>query len=349
MDTTEQMFLPMFSWRTLNHTSFDRPNGYYYSRTEIDTPHNEIPGYYSPLENTFGLLGTLLWSLQLLPQGTLGTKIEIFSVFASIFFGIYAVLLNLSIPLMAQPQIFGLISLLCHVQCLYYENETYYRYGNKNKKDDEAILSEKTNPEDTIIAVNEILSDDKSEIETESSSIHHHHGKHDSIAQLLFNLPTLDDDIQPTTKTHKKLRIHQIKITLIFCSWIAFLGAIQVGGVLGIKEANKREIEWPETVLGVFPVILLLIGFIPQYYEIYCNKEVQGISFLFLGLDMMGAAISIVSLVFRKPPFDTVASLTYASVFSCDAIIVILYFVLNRLKRKKSTTPPEMEEVIREA
>src|SRR5437763_363070 len=46
--------------------------------------------------------------------------------------GIYTIILNLSIPLILQPQLLIIISLICYVQCLYYDQSEYFR-GKKIK------------------------------------------------------------------------------------------------------------------------------------------------------------------------------------------------------------------------
>ena len=44
---------------------------------------------------------------------------------ASTVFGIYAIILELSIPLLIQPQIFAIISLFIYVQCFYYDSSKF--------------------------------------------------------------------------------------------------------------------------------------------------------------------------------------------------------------------------------
>ncbi|KAE9384295.1 hypothetical protein BT96DRAFT_1026929 [Gymnopus androsaceus JB14] len=81
-------------------------------------------------ENVFGTLGTVCWMIQLLPQirksylekSTIGfSDWMIFSwAVAGAFLGTYAVVQNLNIPLILQPQIFGALSLVSWAQCQYY-------------------------------------------------------------------------------------------------------------------------------------------------------------------------------------------------------------------------------------
>ncbi|KAF9117125.1 hypothetical protein BGX27_003587 [Mortierella sp. AM989] len=88
----------------------------------------------SILENVFGMLGIIFWSFQLLPQvienykkkSTEGLSYSMFFIwiFAGLGFGSYAVAEELSIPIILQPQIFGSLTALCFLQCLYYGKET---------------------------------------------------------------------------------------------------------------------------------------------------------------------------------------------------------------------------------
>ncbi|KAF9065822.1 hypothetical protein BDP27DRAFT_1331422 [Rhodocollybia butyracea] len=82
-------------------------------------------------ENVFGTLGTVCWMIQLLPQirksyvekSTVGLSdwIESFAwALGGAFLGTYAVVQNLNIPLILQPQIFGTLSLITWAQCQYY-------------------------------------------------------------------------------------------------------------------------------------------------------------------------------------------------------------------------------------
>ncbi|KIK52655.1 hypothetical protein GYMLUDRAFT_251027 [Collybiopsis luxurians FD-317 M1] len=81
-------------------------------------------------ENVFGTLGTVCWMIQLLPQihksyrekSTVGlSEWMIFSwAVGGAFLGTYAVVQNLNIPLIMQPQIFGVLSLISWAQCQYY-------------------------------------------------------------------------------------------------------------------------------------------------------------------------------------------------------------------------------------
>ncbi|KAJ7289263.1 PQ loop repeat-domain-containing protein [Mycena rebaudengoi] len=83
-------------------------------------------------ENAFGTLGAICWTVQLLPQiwkswrekSTLGLSpwLVLLWGIAAAFLGAYSIILNLNIPLILQPQLFGILSLVSWSQCQYYEH-----------------------------------------------------------------------------------------------------------------------------------------------------------------------------------------------------------------------------------
>lgn len=90
------------------------------------------------LENVFGTIGTILWTGQIIPQiwksyrekSTLGLSpwlMFIWSV-SGIFLGTYAIVQNINIPIIIQPQAFGALAAVSFVQCLYYGSKRSRRY-----------------------------------------------------------------------------------------------------------------------------------------------------------------------------------------------------------------------------
>ncbi|KAF8268698.1 hypothetical protein EI94DRAFT_1771495 [Lactarius quietus] len=80
-------------------------------------------------ENVFGTMGAILWTVQLIPQliksyRTKSTKGlspgSLMWSIAALPLGIYVIAQDLNIPLIVQPQLFGLFTLLSWAQCMYY-------------------------------------------------------------------------------------------------------------------------------------------------------------------------------------------------------------------------------------
>ncbi|KAI0331632.1 hypothetical protein GY45DRAFT_597002 [Cubamyces sp. BRFM 1775] len=81
-------------------------------------------------ENALGTIGTVCWTVQLLPQlwysyrlkSTEGLSEWLMLIWgiAGAFLGTYSVVQNLNIPLILQPQLFGVLSFVSWAQCQYY-------------------------------------------------------------------------------------------------------------------------------------------------------------------------------------------------------------------------------------
>lgn len=84
------------------------------------------------LAYTFGTLGAVCWSIQLLPQIWLNYRrhnatglqpsMMMLWAWAGIPLGVYNITSNFNIPLLIQPQILTFLSLLTWIQCYYYEH-----------------------------------------------------------------------------------------------------------------------------------------------------------------------------------------------------------------------------------
>ncbi|GJE91281.1 PQ-loop repeat-containing protein [Phanerochaete sordida] len=83
-------------------------------------------------ENVLGTIGTICWTVQLIPQvwkswrekstdGLSHWLVLVWGV-AGAFLGVYVIVQKLSVPLIVQPQAFGVLSLISWAQCLYYDH-----------------------------------------------------------------------------------------------------------------------------------------------------------------------------------------------------------------------------------
>jgi len=85
---------------------------------------------------------------------------------------------------------------------------------------------------------------------------------------------------------------------------------------------------------GIFSAVLIAVGLIPQYIEIWRLGEVIGISLVFMAIDIMGGVFSLLSLAFRRK-FDVVASTTYIAVIVMDGVVVVCALILNPRARRR--------------
>ncbi|KAL7420906.1 hypothetical protein Q5752_004860 [Cryptotrichosporon argae] len=110
---------------------------------------------------------------------------------------------------------------------------------------------------------------------------------------------------------------------------LAVLGAFEVGSVFALRAGERNGTTAPQQFYGWLASALLVLGLLPQYYEIYKLRRVVGISVAFMATDMLGGVFSFLSLFFRAT-FDYTAFCQYALIVVGDGIIVVLALMLNR-------------------
>ncbi|KAF9130218.1 hypothetical protein BGW39_003312 [Mortierella sp. 14UC] len=103
----------------------------------------------------------------------------------------------------------------------------------------------------------------------------------------------------------------------------------QIFGFLSMAGISNNT---PGTVeaAGIIPILLLVLGFIPQYIDIYRDRSVVGVSMAFIAADAAGALFSIISLIFRSE-FDILATCNYIAVLVCDLVVVVFYVYFNKM------------------
>lgn len=84
---------------------------------------------------------------------------------------------------------------------------------------------------------------------------------------------------------------------------------------------------------GILPVVLLFLGFLPQYADFWKSHSVQGVSMMFITADAAGSVFSIISLALREK-FDLLAAMNYVIVLVCDLVVVGFYFYYRFRDRK---------------
>ncbi|KAH9840118.1 PQ loop repeat-domain-containing protein [Rhodofomes roseus] len=212
-------------------------------------------------ENALGTIGTVCWTVQLIPQiwksyrekSTEG--LSQFLVFiwgaSGVFMGVYAIVQNINIPLIVQPQLFGTLSFLSFAQCQY--------YGSKRP-------------------------------------------------------------------------IWACVVTYFVC--LALLGGLQAGLVYAVRPSYEHGHPAGVEFFGIGSSVVIAIGLLPQYYEIWKHKEVIGISIPFMTVDMLGGVFNDLSLAF-KSDFNVIASVTYTLVVVMDGIVIVLALILNPRARRR--------------
>ncbi|KAJ7314425.1 PQ loop repeat-domain-containing protein, partial [Mycena albidolilacea] len=215
-------------------------------------------------ENVFGTLGTICWTVQLVPQiwkswreksteGLSPWLVLLWGVSAP-FLGAYTLILNLSVPLILEPHFFGSLCLVSWCQCQHYAHHRSWR-----------------------------------------------------------------------TSTSMTLAIALL------------LAGFEAGLVFGLRllfDAGSAPARHATQFLGVFGSVLIGLGLVPQFVEIWRRREVVGISKLLLALDMLGGVCMDLSLAF-KDRFNVVTGITYTLIVVLESGLVIAMLILNPRAEKR--------------
>ncbi|KXN92656.1 hypothetical protein AN958_11757 [Leucoagaricus sp. SymC.cos] len=120
---------------------------------------------------------------------------------------------------------------------------------------------------------------------------------------------------------------------LITVGTMIVVGAMEVLLVFVSRPAYERGVSAPVKLYGILSAVLIAGGLLPQYWEIYVRKEVLGISYTFITIDMLGGLLNDLSLAFASE-FDALAASTYTLVIVMDFAIILAALVLNPRARK---------------
>ncbi|KAK5528056.1 hypothetical protein LTR25_010722 [Vermiconidia calcicola] len=92
----------------------------------------------------------------------------------------------------------------------------------------------------------------------------------------------------------------------------AVMGGIECGLVFALRRAKHNHTEWPITLMAVLSACFLSAGVLRHYWDIYKERTVRGISFIFVAIDAMGDLTSLIS-VFFQPKLDILGMVIYGS------------------------------------
>jgi len=102
---------------------------------------------------------------------------------------------------------------------------------------------------------------------------------------------------------------------------LLLLGGLEVALYFAAKSQG-----WVPETLSSIAIAFIVGGFLPQYWTVLRDKDADGISLVFLALDITGGVFSVASLIFQHP-FDGVSGGSYIAVILLDVGLVILHFV----------------------
>lgn len=83
------------------------------------------------------------------------------------------------------------------------------------------------------------------------------------------------------------------------------LGGIETAGILSFRliVVKGNGVTWPLYLMASLAAVLLSLGVLREYLQIYRHRTTAGISILFIILDALGDLTSLLSILFEKKPF----------------------------------------------
>ncbi|KAI1855930.1 hypothetical protein JX265_012013 [Neoarthrinium moseri] len=102
------------------------------------------------------------------------------------------------------------------------------------------------------------------------------------------------------------------KCTAVIVPVALTMGGIELGLVFALFIAKKQQLQWPVTLMAVLSACLLSAGVLRHYWDIYKERTVRGISFIFVAIDALGDLTSLISIFFESE-LDILGMVIYGS------------------------------------
>ncbi|KAJ6258224.1 hypothetical protein Dda_7143 [Drechslerella dactyloides] len=120
------------------------------------------------------------------------------------------------------------------------------------------------------------------------------------------------------------------------------LAGIEIGLIYALRIPQRRGVEWPMTMMAVLSAVLLSLGVLRHYWDIWTNKTVRGISFLFVFIDALGDLTSLAAVFFERH-VDVLGMVIYGSelvlwlgVMACGGWFNLRPWVARYLKKRRT-------------
>lgn len=120
------------------------------------------------------------------------------------------------------------------------------------------------------------------------------------------------------------------------------MGGTQAALIFALRNAQNKNIQWPQTLMAALSAALLAAGVLRHYWDIYMHRTVRGISFLFVGIDAAGDLFSLISVLFQ-PKLDALGLVIYGTelilwmgVFACGGYYNFLPWLGSKRKRGRT-------------
>ena len=144
---------------------------------------------------------------------------------------------------------------------------------------------------------------------------------------------------------------HWSKTGAIAIPVAAVMGGIECGLVFGLRRARDVGVHWPITLMAVLSACLLCAGVLRHYWDIYKERTVRGISFIFVAIDALGDLTSLISVLF-EPKLDVLGMVIYGSelvlwcgVIACGGYYNLVPWLRVQMGKRRSRHPPPAAEL----
>lgn len=126
------------------------------------------------------------------------------------------------------------------------------------------------------------------------------------------------------------------------------LGSVEAALVFAVRIGMQRGTQWPLTLMAVLAAVLLALGVMEQYVAIWKTRSVEGISFLFCGIDAIGDVTSIISVAF-EPTVNILGFVMYGvefvlwcGIFACGFWFKSIPWVRRLLAKRRTRLATQM-------
>jgi len=116
------------------------------------------------------------------------------------------------------------------------------------------------------------------------------------------------------------------------------MAGIECGLIFALRKAKGDRVEWPSVLMAILSACLLCAGVLRHYWDIYKERTVRGISFLFVFIDALGDLTSLIS-VFFQPKLDVLGMVIYGS----ELILWLGVFACGGYCKDASILSPDIE------
>ena len=121
----------------------------------------------------------------------------------------------------------------------------------------------------------------------------------------------------------------------------AIMAGVESGLIFGLRAARDHNVHWPITLMAVLAACFLCAGVLRHYWDIWKQRTVRGISFIFVAIDALGDLTSLISVVF-EPKLDILGMVIYGSelllwcgVMACGGFYNLRPWIKHLLEKRK--------------